>query len=72
VQLQHQVLGKVPEGSSGADTMVRFLRVLVQRFRTVLVEIPGEGSGAGLLLRFRKVPVQIAGEVLEGSGAGTW
>ena len=52
--------------------MVRFLRVLVQRFRTVLVEIPGEGSGAGLLLRFRKVPVQIAGEVLEGSGAGTW
>ena len=43
MQLQHQVPGKVPEGTegSGADTEVRFWKVLAQS----LGEVP-EDSGA--------------------------
>ena len=54
MQLQHEVPGKVPEGTegSGADTEVRFWKVLVQN----LGQVP-EGSGADEV-RFRKVPVQ--------------
>ena len=68
VQLQCQVLGKVPEGSGG------FRCRYLLRFRRVPVQIPGEvleGSGSGgfrcrYLLRFRRVSVQIPCEVLDG------
>ena len=74
VQLQHQVPGKVPEGTegsgadiesqflegSGADTEVRFHS---GRFaQKVPVQIPRSGSGVDTEVRFRKVPVQSLGE----------
>ena len=64
VQLQHQVPGKVPEGSGGfrCRYLLRFRRVSVQ----IAGEVP-EGSGADTVLRFRRLPVQIPGEALEGS-----
>jgi len=67
VQLQHQVPGKVLEGSGG------FRCRYLLRLRRVPVQIPGEvleGSGADLV-RLQRVSVQIAGEVAQGSGAGT-
>ena len=59
MQLQHQVPGKVLEGTegSGADTEARFRKVLVQS----LGEVP-EGSGADTEVRFWKVPLQSLGE----------
>ena len=81
VQLQHQVPGKVPEGS-GADTSwgsggFRWRYLLrLRKFCAV-----PEGSGADTLwasggfrrrylMRFRKFPAQILYEVPEVSGAG--
>jgi len=54
VQLQHQVPGKVPEGSGGFRCRYLF------RFWRVPVQIPGEALEGS---------VQIPGEVPEGSGA---
>ena len=63
MQLQHQVPGKVPQGTegSGADTQVRFRKM------QSLGEVPegsggegigAEGSGADIEVRFWKVLVQ--------------
>ena len=58
MQLQHQVLDKLPQ-------------VLVQIPREV-PEGSGDDTCCRYLVRFGRVPVQIPCEVLEVSGAGTW
>ena len=67
MQLQHQVLDKVLDGS-GAYTSSGsggFRCRYLMRFRRVPAEAP-EGS-----VRFRRVPLQIPCEVPEGSDADT-
>ena len=80
MQLQHQIPGKIPEGTEGSGTNIeiRFLKLPVRSLAEVREDSGteprsgSEGSWYRAWLRFGKIPVQSLGQVPKGSGAESW